>query len=83
MLFHIYNLNCTVKKSSSIESIQFHNPNFVQEDGIFYCSINFSEIISVEFLNDSVLVVKYRNGEIRLDISRSQLAEALRDDEKT
>ncbi|MFX0152860.1 MAG: hypothetical protein ACFFAJ_18910 [Candidatus Hodarchaeota archaeon] len=75
---HVHNLNCTVNKSSSIESIQFHNPNFEQEAGVFYCSINFKEIVSVEFLNGSVLIVKFRNGEFCLDISQSQLAEMLR-----
>ena len=65
----IRNLNISLNESNAIEKISF-NP---KAPLTFYISVNFDEIDSVKIIDESVLIIEFKNGEVRLDITQAEL----------
>lgn len=65
----IHNINLSLNESDAIEKITFN----LKTPSKFYISVNFIKIDSVMFIDESVLLIKFENGEVRLDITQAEL----------
>ena len=65
----IHNINLSLDKSDAIEKISFNS----KAPSSFYISVNFNEIDSVKLIDESVLIIEFENGEVRLDITKAEL----------
>ncbi|MHA2273379.1 MAG: hypothetical protein ACXACI_16095 [Candidatus Hodarchaeales archaeon] len=74
---NVHKLDAIPHEANSTESIES-----TQKRKLSYCLINFGDILSAEPLDDLVLIIKLSDSEVRLDLSRSQLAELLAIDEQ-
>ncbi|MFW9992357.1 MAG: hypothetical protein ACFFD4_09945 [Candidatus Odinarchaeota archaeon] len=65
----IRNLNLSVTDLWAISILQLESARHQE----FFISINFKDLISLKFLDDTVLIIQFENGELRLDLSRDDL----------
>ena len=65
----INNLNLRIFDVTALKELNLGS----QKSSEIIISINFEKAISVEHQDNSVLVINYQNGEIRLDLNRDQL----------
>ena len=65
----MHKINLSLNNSDAIEKISFNS----KSPSTFFISVNFNEIDSVKFIDESVLIIKFKNGEVRLDIAQAEL----------
>ena len=65
----IHNINLSLNKIDAIEKISFNS----KSPSTFYISVNFNKIDSVNFIDESVLIIEFENGEVRLDMTQAEL----------
>ena len=75
----IRNLNISLNERDAIEKISFNS----KAPYHFYISVNFNEIDSVKFIDESVLVIKFGNGEVRLDMTQAEFYRLASDNHST
>ena len=63
-----HNLNLQIKGIDSLRSFDWNS-----SDLSFILSVDFGRIESIEFIDDIVLLITFDNGELRLDLNKSEI----------
>lgn len=63
-----HNLNLQIKGIDSLRSFDWNSSN-----SSFILSVDFGRIESIEFIDDIVLLITFDNGELRLDLNKSEI----------